>query len=297
MERVVLVTGAAGAIGARLLPALRAAGWRTRALVHRRPAEGADEQVPGDLGHAGSLQAATAGVGAVLHVAARTHARRDRDYRIVNAEGTARLVDAARAAAVERFVHVSTRAVSPHGGGYSRSKREAEELVRSAGLEHVIVRLPEVYGASGGKGIDEMLARARRGASIPVVGRGSEHLCPVHVDDVTGPLVEALSQPVAAGRTYTLAGACLPAREVARACAEASGGRSRVVGVPIPVVRLAGLAARLAPLPLYPDQLARLRSEKPSASPEARDDLGFAPRPLDEGLLSVGTQHGHATAH
>ena len=151
MERVVLVTGAAGAIGARLLPALRAAGWRTRALVHRRPAEGADEQVPGDLGHAGSLQAATAGVGAVLHVAARTHARRDRDYRIVNAEGTARLVDAARAAAVERFVHVSTRAVSPHGGGYSRSKREAEELVRSAGLEHVIVRLPEFTGRAEGR--------------------------------------------------------------------------------------------------------------------------------------------------
>jgi nucleoside-diphosphate-sugar epimerase len=106
----------------------------------------------------------------------------------------------------------------------------------------------------------------------------------VHVDDVTGPLVEALSTPAGAGSIYTLAGQCHTAREVAEACASAYGGRARVVGVPAPVVRLACAGARFLPLPLYPDQLARLRAEKPAPSPEAGSDLGFAPRPLAEGL-------------
>jgi nucleoside-diphosphate-sugar epimerase len=133
-----------------------------------------------------------------------------------------------------------------------------------------------------------MLRRASRGSVIPVVGRGADVLCPVHVEDVTGPLVEALSAPAAAGRAYTLAGDCHTAREVAEACAQARGGRARVVGVPVSAVRLACAGARFLPLPLYPDQLARLRAEKPGPSPQARADLGFAPRSLKEGLWDAG---------
>jgi 2-alkyl-3-oxoalkanoate reductase len=289
MPQVAFVTGAAGAMGARLLPALRAAGWRTRALVHRTAVEHADERAPGDLADAESLRAGATGAAAVLHLAACTHARRDGDYRAVNVDGTARMLEAARAAGADRFVHVSTRAISAHGGGYSRSKLEAEELVRSAPLEHVIVRLPEVYGAGGQEGIDAILRRARGGSAIPVVGRGMDLLCPAHVDDVTGPLVAALSAPVAAGRTYTLAGDCHTAREVAEACARAYGGRNRIVCVPARLVALACAGARFLPLPVYPDQLARLRAEKPAPSPEARDDLGFAPRPLEEGLRDTAS--------
>jgi 2-alkyl-3-oxoalkanoate reductase len=285
--RVVLVTGASGAVGGRLVPALSEAGWRTRALVHTRPVPGSDEQVAGDLADEASLGAAATGAAAVLHLAARTHARSERDYLSANTEGTARLLAAARRAGVARFVHVSTRAVSPEGGAYSRSKLAAEALVRDAGIEHVILRLPEVYGAGSREGVDDMLARARRGAAIPVVGRGADRLCPVHVDDLSRPVIAALSTDAARNRTYTLAGECRSAREVALACAEAGGGRSRIVRVPAAAVAAASVAARFLPLPLYPDQLARLRAEKPAASAEAAADLGFAPRPLEAGLRAA----------
>lgn len=284
---VVLVTGASGALGRRLLPALAEAGWRTRALVHSRPVSDAAEEVPGDLADEASLEAAAAGAGAVLHLAARTHARSERDYRRANTDGTVRLLAACRQAGVARFVHASTRAVSPHGGAYSRSKLVAEELVREAGIEHVILRLPEVYGAGSREGVDNMLARARRGSAIPVVGRGADRLCPVHVDDIVGPIVAALSAEAARNRTYTLAGECHTARNVASACVEAAGGRSRIVAVPAAAIAAASVAARFLPLPLYPDQLARLRAEKPAGSAEAAADLGFEPRPLEDGLRAA----------
>jgi nucleoside-diphosphate-sugar epimerase len=287
MRGIVLVTGAAGGLGRRLLPALEQAGWRTRALIHRRQVNGAAEPLEGSLENDSSLRRATTGAAAVLHLAARTHARRDHDYWRTNVDGTARLLDAARATGVGRFLFVSTRAASAGGGGYSRTKLEAERRVREAGVEHVIIRLPEVYGTGGHEGVDEMLARAWRGAVIPIVGAGEDELCPLHVDDAVSALVSALSSTGAANRTYTLAGECAPARQVAEACIRACGSSSRIVPVPIVAVKVAAAASRAVPLPIYPDQLRRLRSAKPAPSREAAADLGFAPRGLAEGLASA----------
>jgi hypothetical protein len=58
--------------------------------------------------------------------------------------------------------------------------------------------------------------------------------------------------------------------------------------VPVIAVRAVGLLARVLPLPIYPDQLARLRAEdKPQPSSEAEQELGFRTRPLAEGLAAL----------
>ena len=283
MPRLVLVTGGAGAVGATLVDALRNEGWRVRALVRRRPVPAADEEVRADL-VAGDLWPAVAGADAVLHLAALTHARRARDYELVNVHGTQRLLGAAREAGIRRFVHVSTRAIAAEGGAYSASKRAAEEAVRASGLEFAVVRLPELYGGGGREGVDRVLEQACKGGFVPLVGSGSDEVCPLLVDDVVGPVVAALTRPEAAGNTYTLAGECLTVRAFAAAAARVCGTEVRPVPVPTPLLRAAALAARALPLPLYPDQLARLRAPKPAATPEAGSDLGFAPTPLAEGL-------------
>lgn len=43
----------------------------------------------------------------------------------------------------------------------------------------------------------------------------------------------------------------------------------------------------ILPLPMYPDQIARLRSRKPAASPVAESDLLFRPRSLQAGLAEI----------
>jgi nucleoside-diphosphate-sugar epimerase len=284
----ILVTGASSAIGTRVVEQLHGQGRPVRCLVRRRPVENVDECVRGDLGDSSTLDAAVQGAEVVLHLAAVTHARRSRDYVETNVLGTKRLLDAAARHGVLRFVYVSTRAVSETGGAYSRSKLLAERAVAEAPVEHTIVRLSEMYGGAGAEGIDQIVSRARRGAAIPVVGEGAERICPMHVDDAVAALVGAVAAQAAGGRTYTLGGECMSIREFAETCAHAFSTVSRLRPVPVTAVAALGLLGRVLPLPIYPDQLARLRAEdKPQVSPEAEQELGFRTRPLDEGLAAL----------
>jgi nucleoside-diphosphate-sugar epimerase len=284
----ILVTGASSAIGMLVVEQLRRRDRVVRCMVRRRPVANADECVQGDLGDASSLDAAVDGAEVVLHLAAVTHARRSRDYVETNVLGTKRLLDAAARHGVRRFVHVSTRAVSETGGAYSRSTLMAERAVAEAPVEHTIVRLSEMYGGAGAEGIDQIVSRARRGATIPIVGEGAERVCPMHVDDAVAALVGAVAAPAAAGRTYTLGGECMSIREFAEACVRAFSTVSRLRPVPVTAVAALGLLGRVLPLPIYPDQLARLRAaDKPEVSPEAEEELGFRTRPLIEGLAAL----------
>jgi nucleoside-diphosphate-sugar epimerase len=282
-----LLTGASGALGRHLVSALKHSGWRVRALVHGRPVHEADELVHGDLLDSSTLEAGVEGVHAVVHAAAVAHARDPARYVAVNVVGTEALVASAADAGVERLVLVSTRALGPGGGAYSDSKRRAEEVVRAGRVPWTIVRLPEVYGAGGREGIDRMIASARANRLIPILGTGLDRVSPVYIDDAVVALVRALSAPEALGRTYTLAAPELTLREVAEACCEAFGSRGRIVSVSASVVRTAARLSRFLPLPVYPDQLDRLRAARPGPSPEAETDLGFRPRSFDEGLRRV----------
>jgi NADH dehydrogenase len=283
----VLVTGGSGTIGRRLVVALRDSGWSVRALVHRREVPEADESAAGSLLDAPALVDAARGCTAVLHLAGVTHARRADVYQRLNVEGTRNVVAAAEAAEAGRFLLISSRAATRAGGAYSVSKLQAEAAVSSAGVPWTIVRLAEVYGADGAEGIDRVIALVRDGRRIPLVARGEDEVCPVHVDDAVSACVRALEVSAAVGRTYTLAGECMPLRAFTEACRAAYRSRSAITPIPRWMVRAASEAARLLPLPLYPDQLARLTAPKQPASPEAVADLSFAPRPLAAGLRDL----------
>jgi nucleoside-diphosphate-sugar epimerase len=233
-----------------------------------------------------SLSRATAGAHAVVHLAALTHSRDPDMYERVNTRGTAAVVTAATEARVGRMVHVSTRAISPTGGAYSASKRRAEEVVRTSSIPHVIIRLAEVYGGGGREGVDRIVQAARTGSFLGVIGDGSDMVCPIHVDDAAAALAGALESSVAIGKTYTVGGPCLTLGDFADECRRVLGGGRRV-RIPLVAIRAAGLAARMLPLPLYPDQLRRLKAPKQPPTPDAERDLGFHVRPLSEGLRSA----------
>ena len=287
MSETILITGASGTLGRRLTSAARDNGWRVRALVHRSAVGEADELVSGSLLDRAAMRDAVHGCAAVLHLGGTTHARRPSRYFQVNLEGTRTVVDAAEDEGVGRFLFASSRAISTDGGAYSRSKARAEEVVVASRLGWTIVRLPELYGGGGSEGVDRIVSRAAAGARIPVVADGSQEVCPLHIDDAVEALVQALAADAAIGKTYTLAGECTTVRGFAEACRRAAGSDSRIVEVPAWVVRVLGELGRLLPLPVVPDQLARLTALKPPLTAAAAADLTFAPRSLERGLPAV----------
>src|SRR4051812_27474085 len=111
----VALTGASGYTGGRLLAALLGRGDDVRALVRpasMTPALAASgaRLIEGNLQDADSLRRFCEGADAVIHVAAvyRTAGHPDSYYRDINVGGTERLLEAAAAAGVGRFVHTST---------------------------------------------------------------------------------------------------------------------------------------------------------------------------------------------
>lgn len=161
-----LLTGASGLVGSRLLPRLVQDGADCRALVRgdlTLPAGATG--VRGDLADPSSLREAVEGVDVVVHLAALFRTTDDDAIWRANLDGTRNLIDAVKTYAPRaRFVMASTGNVYNASGerpgretdtctptaAYPASKLAAETLLRSSGLTWSIVRLPFVYGDGDG---------------------------------------------------------------------------------------------------------------------------------------------------
>ncbi|MCX5493951.1 NAD(P)-dependent oxidoreductase [Kaistia dalseonensis] len=162
----VLITGATGLVGERLLPRLVEAGFACRVLLRagKTSPEGV-EVATGDMLDPATLPNAVRGVSAIVHLAA---VFRTQDTDLIwksNVEGTRNLIVAAKAHAPDvRFIMSSTSNVynndNPHPGreddpvdpqqAYPASKVAAEKELRDSGLNWSIVRFPFVYGDGDG---------------------------------------------------------------------------------------------------------------------------------------------------
>jgi predicted dehydrogenase/nucleoside-diphosphate-sugar epimerase len=228
--RRVLLTGATGFIGCRTAEALHLGrGWAVRALVHN-PASAARlarlpvEMVSGDLSDPETLKRVLGGCDAVVHCAVGPSWGPWKNVFRVNAHGTRNLAEAALAAGVRRFVHLSTIAIygsdvpslveettplrpDPHSA-YAMSKRAAEKYVASAtkrGLPAVILRPAHVYGPFGNTFTINPLQHLTRGALVLVEAESTPSNT-VHVDNVVAAIARALEAPEATvkGQVFNL---------------------------------------------------------------------------------------------
>lgn len=223
---MILITGASGFIGGRLLRALRSEGMSCRTFG-RFPIEH-KESVAADLSDCPALIRACAGVGCVFHCAGYAHAfaslsgKDDALHWTVNFEGTRNLLQAAGQAGVRYFVNLSSvKAMAEPGEfcadeefpgepetAYGKSKRAAEGVVLSVGAQtgmHVVnLRLAMVYG-SGGRGNLERMARLVKRGVFPPLPETGNHRSMVHVDDVVAVMRLVAADARANGRTYIIA--------------------------------------------------------------------------------------------
>jgi nucleoside-diphosphate-sugar epimerase len=310
----VFVTGAAGFIGSALVRGCRLAGM-TAAGVDRVAPTGDPELVAGDTLEPARWQHALAGVDVVVHTAAVVSNAVDLDEQWrVNVLGTRRVLQAAAAAGVRRFVHLSSvrafsdlgfpdgvtedHPVRPDGNPYVDTKIAGEQVVlqaHAAGeLETVVIRPADVYGPGSQPWVVKPLDLMASGQFLlPAMGRGV--FSPLHVDDLVRGLLLAIEHPAAAGQVITLTGPRpVSTREYFGALARAAGRRGPVLVLPTVVgVGLAAVADRVNRArgrrnEVNPGTVRYLSRTGSYSGEKARRVLGYRPEvDLDQGMAQV----------
>jgi uncharacterized protein YbjT (DUF2867 family) len=293
---VILVTGATGFVGPKIVRALREQEQPVRSLV-RRPgdrsattlASWGSELVQGDMRDAGSLRRAVEGAEVVVHLVAIRQGSNE-DFRRVMEQGTRDLVEAAKYAGVRRFVLMSALGTSEETKDlvpYYRSKWEMEQAVTGSGLEHVIFRPSFVFARDGG--ILPTFRRLARVAPVtPIIGSGRQRIQPIWLDDVGTYFAEGVDRPEAANRTFELGGPdAVTWNEFWQRLKRALGQRRPSVHVPMGLMRLNALVTERLPgnIPLTRDLLTMLEhGDNVVSNDEAVQTFGLPLVPLDEQL-------------
>jgi NADH dehydrogenase len=288
---MILVTGATGFIGPKVVHALRARNLAVRALV-REPRKAAQlagwgvELVQGDMTDKASLREAVRGVDHVIHLVAIIQGRPEQFERIME-QGTRDLVGAASEEGIARFVLQSALGTSEQSrdvAPYYKAKWEMERSVKESGVEHVIFRPSFVFGRDGGA-LPIFIRQVRWSPVTPVLGPGLQRSQPIWVEDVAEYLARGIDHPDAPNRTFELGGPdTVDWNELYVRIAKVLRKRRARVHIPFGVARLgAGVAERLPKTPVTRDQIAMLAgADNVVSNAEAVETFGLPLVPLDE---------------
>lgn len=312
MSRRLLVLGAAGFIGRRIVAALSASGATVRAGVRRPCANFPDgvATVLVDATSESSLAQALADADAVVNCIAG-------DAATIVANAAALKAVLTRRATPMRCVHLSSMAVYGAATGridetaawpaalddYGSAKQQAERLLADV-ADRVVLRPGIVYGPDSlqWSGLIGDLVQARRLGHLGEAGEGRCNL--VHVDDVAAAVRLALERPAAAGRSYHLGvdpaptwnayfaqyGEALGLKPVPAISPLRLACELRLAG---PLLKIAGLlvgADRLPP-PIRPWLTRLCRHDIQLDGRRSAAELGLAQRSLGAGLAETAAWH------
>jgi uncharacterized protein YbjT (DUF2867 family) len=212
----VVIAGGHGKIALLLTRQLRDRGDKVRSLI-RNPAHAADIQAAGgepvvcdlELMEAEALAAEVTGADAVVFAAGAGPGSGPERKWTVDHGGAVKLIAAAKASGVDRYVIVSSRGADPDAPGddtfavYLRAKGQADADLRASGLAYTIVRPGRLTD-------DPATGTVRVGDDV---GDGA-----ISREDVAAVLAVTLHDPELAGATFGLIGGDTPIEQALAAC-------------------------------------------------------------------------------
>jgi len=290
---MILVTGASGHLGRRLVARLLEKGEKVRILVHDKDLRITGvEIIRGDILDVDAVKKATEGADVIYHLAALVDygpVPKELMYR-VNVIGTKNLLDCSNGAKViymsSTSVYGSRMRANPAtentpcnpSNYYGKTKLMAERLVLEKG--GVALRAPVIYGPGFNDGFDFVLSQIRKG-KMRIVGSGKNRIQWVHVDDLVQALVLAKDK-ARAGEVYLIAG------DETKTQSELFSLLAKYLGSPAPSKTvsafLANSMARYKVMQanlkgkrssITPDQISRIISDKTFDISKAKRELGF----------------------
>ena len=280
MEKVVLVTGATGFVGANLVSLLTSAGYNPIPFLH--------PEIP--LEKLASLNSQHS-ILAIVHCAGKINGSVEQ-IQTSNEKLTAALIS--KVASVNRALKViflSSVSAIDSLGDYGASKRNCEILFEKSSLENwTILRPSLLYGPNDSKNVGTLIKLAKWWPVIPVPGKSVVKLQPLYICDFFSVIKHLIESNSFAKRTYVTSG---PQQEFLwDMVKEIQAALNRpVCRIPVPLFLLKSLfkiGSILLPSANLPvQQVSSLHSHPPYDSSDANNELGFTPRIFKEGIREI----------
>jgi uncharacterized protein YbjT (DUF2867 family) len=285
----VLVTGATGFIGRRLVPALLDAGHDVRAMTRRPESyDGQGEPVGADVSDRASLDEALRDVDVAIYL---VHSLDDPDFERKDAEAARTFRAAAAAAGVKQIVYMG--GLGDDGDQLSahlRSRREVEGLLGGDGVPVTVLRAAIVVGHGGiSWEITRQLVEHLPAMITPRWVRTRTQ--PIAVGDVIRYLVGVLEEPAAEGRTFEVGGPDVLAYvDMLRRVAVIEGRHLWVIPVPLLSPRLSSRWLSLVTnvdVPTGRSLIDSMSNEVVVRDKRIRELVDFEPMSYDEAVLAA----------
>ncbi len=291
----ILVAGGSGFIGKRVVDELLAKGGHEIAVMTRDPVRAPRRAgvtyVRGDVGDATSLAEATTGVEVVIHaVQFPNHPvenpAKGWTYEKVDGEGTERMVTAARASGVRRFIYLSGAGTRPgRTEPWFKAKERAERAITTSGMEYVILRPSWIYGPDD-RSMNKFVAFVKWLPVVPVIGSGKEKIHPVSVFDVAKVVARSVDMQAAKNQVFDLGSRdAITMDDILRTIMRILGKSKPLLHQPAWLVKIPAAVIQYVPnAPLSPGAVDFITMEANVDPSRAEQVFGVRMRPLEEGL-------------
>ncbi|QJE71996.1 complex I NDUFA9 subunit family protein [Aerophototrophica crusticola] len=289
--RGAVVFGGSGFLGRHIIQRLAKTGCVIR-VPSRHPADGFHLRtlgVPGQIVPLATnihddqvVAAAVEGADLVINlIGILAPSGKKNTFDAVQAEAAARIARAAKAAGVERYVHMSALGADANSASaYARSKAAGEQAVLAAFPEATIFRPSIVFGPSDNF-FNRFAHMARVLPFLPLIGGGHTRFQPVYVGDVADAVMAALSTTESKGKTYELGGPFTYSfKELLQLTVREIGKPKKwMLNIPFGLAKLQGAILQYLPGKLLtPDQVELLKTDNVvSGRYPGLPDLGIDP--------------------
>jgi len=291
--RLATVFGGSGFVGRHVVRALARDGWRVRVACrrpdlafHLQPLGGPGQivAVQANVRNPDSVAAALRGAEAAVNLVGILAEGGQQKFAAVHAEGARAVAEAAHAAGITNFVHISAiGANAESASAYARTKALGEAAVLAAVPSAVILRPSVMFGPEDDF-FNRFAALARISPALPLIGGGKTKLQPVFAGDVAKAIVAALTGAVKHGAPYELGGPeVLTLKQVMSRVLAYTMRKRLLVSEPFWLAKAQGAILQLLPNPkLTLDQVRMLQvdnvlSEAATSDQRTLQGLGIEP--------------------
>ncbi len=269
----ILVTGASGFVGSRLLASQDALSQDIQfRAISRKPlaksTPNVEQLLIADISEKSDWTEALDGVDIVVHLAARVHVMDDRasnpleEYRKANVITTLNLARQAASAGVKRFIFLSsikvngektdigkpfteesiTNPVDPYGISKLEAEKGIREICNASGMQYVLIRPPLIYGPGVKANYQKLMSLVHKHLPLPLGGIANKRSM-LALDNLINFILLAARHPRASNQLFLLSDEkALSTPQLIHHMSRCMGYASnRLISIPVQTLRLVAL--------------------------------------------------------